>query len=156
MGSQSARWTEVRHRFQVLSILLTCVAALLLAACDDSKAKLTQAKPNPALNKVLILGQQSSISGMTFVSAYLAPFGFKQISLMENTSTTPTLAQLQAYDVVLVWSDSPFLDAVTTGDNLASFVNGGGGLVMAAFVWLASPAALSGAIATGGVLSVQF
>ena len=46
--------------------------------------------------------------------------------------STPSLAQLQAHDVVLVYSGVPFADAVAMGDVLADYVDAGGGLVLAA------------------------
>jgi hypothetical protein len=45
-------------------------------------------------------------------------------------STTPTLTQLEQYSAVLVFSDYSFSDPTTLGNNLASYVNGGGGVVV--------------------------
>jgi hypothetical protein len=47
--------------------------------------------------------------------------------------STPTLGQLQSYSSVFIYSDSGYLDAVTLGDNLAAYVDGGGGVVLATF-----------------------
>ena len=46
---------------------------------------------------------------------------------------TPTDAQLASYDSVLVYSDSGFIDPTLLGDRLATFVDGGGGVVEAVF-----------------------
>jgi hypothetical protein len=46
---------------------------------------------------------------------------------------TPTDANFAAYDAVLVYSDSGFLDPTTLGDRLATFVDNGGGVVEAVF-----------------------
>ncbi|XYH98323.1 hypothetical protein ACMHYB_00715 [Sorangium sp. So ce1128] len=46
---------------------------------------------------------------------------------------TPTLTDLQAYDAVLVYSDSAPLDTSTLGDNLATYYDGGGRVVVATF-----------------------
>src|SRR5262249_32298514 len=47
--------------------------------------------------------------------------------------STPTLAQLENYDAVLVWGDFGFADANALGDNLAQFVDDGHGVVVATF-----------------------
>lgn len=46
---------------------------------------------------------------------------------------TPTLAQLQAYTSVLVYSDTSFADSVALGNVLADYVDGGGQVVIATF-----------------------
>ncbi len=65
---------------------------------------------------------------------------FSQIDLIDASSTTPTLAQLQAYDAVLVWNDLVFADADTLGNNLADYIDGGGGVVVAPFANTNGPA----------------
>ena len=54
------------------------------------------------------------------------------ISLMRSVGT-PTLGQLQQYDIVVPFSNSPFLDGVTLGNNLADYVDGGGIVVQYGF-----------------------
>src|SRR5262249_36656916 len=46
---------------------------------------------------------------------------------------TPALADLEAYDGVLVWNDYAFADPVTLGNNLADYVDAGHGVVVATF-----------------------
>ncbi len=46
---------------------------------------------------------------------------------------TPSLATLQQWDAVLVWSNDSFDDAVAMGDVLADYVDAGGGVVVAVF-----------------------
>lgn len=46
---------------------------------------------------------------------------------------TPTLAQLQPYDAVIVWSNDSFQNAVLLGDVLADYVDQGGGVVVSLF-----------------------
>jgi hypothetical protein len=133
--------------------------AFALPGCDDGSVKTsktlkatsanTSLPPNPALNKVLLLGQ-TAWGGMTFVSGYLAPYGFAQIGSVDNqVAPTPTLAELQAYDVVLVWTDGAPVNPTALGDNLAAFVDGGGGVVLSSFTQIAGSVALGGAITTG-------
>lgn len=54
-------------------------------------------------------------------------------TLFDAQSATPTLATLQEYKAVLVFSDSGFLDPIGLGDALASYVDLGGGVVEAVF-----------------------
>jgi hypothetical protein len=58
---------------------------------------------------------------------------FSQVDFIDAGSGTPTLAQLQNYGSVLVWSDGGFADRTTLGNNLADYVDGGGGVVVAVF-----------------------
>lgn len=59
---------------------------------------------------------------------------FAQVDMFFVSDETPTLAELQAYAAVLVWSNSSgYSDAVALGDNLADYVDSGGGVVTAVF-----------------------
>ena len=51
---------------------------------------------------------------------------------------TPTLAELQAYSAVLVYSNYYYSDPVALGNALADYVDGGGTVVLAAFNYLDS------------------
>jgi hypothetical protein len=51
------------------------------------------------------------------------------VDLFDAAAGTPTLAQLQQYQIVVPFSNSPFLDADTLGNNLADYVDGGGRVV---------------------------
>ncbi len=46
---------------------------------------------------------------------------------------TPTLAYLQGFDAVIVWSNDSFADAVALGNVLADYVDAGGGVVVCVF-----------------------
>jgi hypothetical protein len=50
-----------------------------------------------------------------------------------SSGSTPPLSTLQAFDVVLVWSNTGFDDPTAIGDLLADYVDGGGALVLAVF-----------------------
>ncbi|HRI44615.1 MAG TPA: dockerin type I domain-containing protein [Fimbriimonadaceae bacterium] len=58
---------------------------------------------------------------------------FTAVDIINATSATPTLAQLQAYDAVLVWSNVNFQSNVALGDVLADYVDSGGGVVVSTF-----------------------
>ena len=55
------------------------------------------------------------------------------VTVIDVGAGTPTLAQLQTFRSVLVYSDAPFNDATTLGNNLKSYVDGGGGVVVCTF-----------------------
>jgi len=61
-------------------------------------------------------------------------FASVEIDTYDITSqgSAPTLAYLQGYSEVLVWTDVPVSDP-TTGDNLKSYVDGGGKVLMAVY-----------------------
>ena len=55
------------------------------------------------------------------------------VDLFDAAAGTPTLAQLQPYQIVVPFSNSPFLDGDTLGNNLADYVDGGGIVVQYGF-----------------------
>jgi hypothetical protein len=61
---------------------------------------------------------------------------FNSVGIINVTTAgggTPTLAQLQAYDAVICWTNSTPANNVTWGDVLADYVDAGGGVVVAVF-----------------------
>ncbi|MCP4634095.1 MAG: hypothetical protein GY855_14315, partial [candidate division Zixibacteria bacterium] len=58
--------------------------------------------------------------------------------------TTPTLANLLAFDVVIVWSNLEFANNIALGDVLADYVEAGGGVVTAEFCHLDGSFSLAG------------
>ncbi|UCD36956.1 MAG: choice-of-anchor D domain-containing protein [Fidelibacterota bacterium] len=63
----------------------------------------------------------------------LATGKFASVATINTNVVTPTLAELQAFDAVIVWKNYTYLDQIALGDNLASYVDGGGGVVLAVF-----------------------
>ncbi|OSZ79055.1 hypothetical protein CAP35_12635 [Chitinophagaceae bacterium IBVUCB1] len=55
------------------------------------------------------------------------------IDVVNAQTVTPTVAQMQAYKAILTWSNYGYANNSTLGNNLASYVDGGGGLVVAVF-----------------------
>jgi hypothetical protein len=87
-----------------------------------------------------ILGAASTTSWNTDVQAKLNATGaFSSVTTIDLKTTTPTLAQLQGYSAVLVYTDSGVLDGATLGNNLADYVDAGGGVVMAVFAVASVP-----------------
>ncbi|MFA5508253.1 MAG: hypothetical protein WC423_22710, partial [Vulcanimicrobiota bacterium] len=66
------------------------------------------------------------------VQAKLTATGvFSVVDDIDAETSTPTLADLQDYDAVLVWSNSPFSNPTALGDVLADYFDGGGRVVTA-------------------------
>jgi hypothetical protein len=59
---------------------------------------------------------------------------FSTIDTYDIANGTPTLAQMQAYKAILVFSDSPgYKNSTAFGNNLAAYVDASGGVVVAVF-----------------------
>ena len=80
----------------------SCRFRVLIAYADLNR--------QPTLLQNLILGQ----SGVT------------RVDLFDAYSSTPTLAQLQQYDIVFAYSAYPWSDPVAMGNVLADYEDGGG------------------------------
>ena len=66
-------------------------------------------------------------------SKLVASGQFNSVALLDCTTTTPSLVQLQAYDAVLTWSNFSYFNGTALGDVLADYVDAGGGVVVAVF-----------------------
>jgi hypothetical protein len=58
---------------------------------------------------------------------------FDSVSNIDLRTVTPTLAELEAFDSVIVWTNFTPDDPDAFGDVLADYVDGGGGVVVAVF-----------------------
>ena len=76
------------------------------------------------------------------------------VDWFSECSGNPTLAQLQAYDVVVVWSNHGMSDAVALGNVLADYADAGGRVILSVFVWqdptCSTCNGLQGRLITGG------
>ena len=79
-------------------------------------------------------------------TALLAEPGITSVDLFNANTGTPTLAQLQQYDIILPFSNAAFNNATTLGNNLADYVDGGGVVVQLGFAFHgpASPLGING------------
>ena len=89
--------------------------------------------PGPCQFQVLIVYADSEGQPTDLQSQILAEPGVTAVDLFDATAGTPTLAQLQQYDIVVPFSNSSFLDSDTLGNNLADYVDGGGIVVQYGF-----------------------
>ena len=107
------------------------VAAALLASTATAQVALI-GSPNggqPWADDVVLKLQGSGV-----------PLG--TITTIDMSQNTPTLAQLQTFRAVLVYSDGlGYQNATALGDNLKAYVDGGGGVVIATFTNASIPLA---------------
>jgi subtilisin family serine protease len=82
---------------------------------------------------VLLLGADSEPWVQDVQDKLLATGMIGSVAFADPGAVTPTLAELQAFDAVMVWSDWGYADDVTLGNNMADYVDGGGGVVSAMF-----------------------
>jgi len=83
--------------------------------------------------QILIVYADSGGQPSALQSQILAEPGVASADLFQAATRTPTLAQLQLYDIVVPFSNNPFADPDTLGNNLADYVDGGGIVVQLAF-----------------------
>jgi hypothetical protein len=83
--------------------------------------------------QVLIIYADSGGQPSLLQSQILAEPGVASADFFQATNRTPTLAQLQLYDIVVPFSNNPFADPDTLGNNLADYVDGGGIVVQLGF-----------------------
>ena len=126
----------------VMIATLTALMAISGAAIRKSKGL------ESGSIKVALLGADGS-SNIGDVQTYLLPFSdLALVDVVNVLSSTPSVSTLLNYDSVLVWSNSPFNDAVALGDVLADYVDLGGGVVLATFVWYGPTFDLEGRVMT--------
>jgi hypothetical protein len=65
----------------------------------------------------------------------LAEPGVTAVDLFDALSGTPTLQQLQQYNIVFAFSNNGWNNAVAMGDVLATYQDGGGVVVVGTFAW---------------------
>jgi PKD repeat protein len=72
------------------------------------------------------------------------------VDFLDASVTTPSVADLARYDVVITWPNWPFADRVLLGDRLADYADIGGKVILGGFCWYTHGFSLGGAIITGG------
>ncbi len=86
-----------------------------------------------AARDVLILSSSGYASD---IQSKLAGSGhFSTVDLFDAGSGTPTVAEMMRYDVLFVVSDGGFSDPVAIGDNVADYLDAGGGMVGGTFIF---------------------
>jgi len=82
---------------------------------------------------VALVGSDGTAS-LADVQSKLVDTGvFNSVTIINTRFVTPTVMELQAFDGVMVYSAFEYADPVALGNNLADYVDGGGGVVSAMF-----------------------
>jgi uncharacterized repeat protein (TIGR01451 family) len=88
----------------------------------------------PTAPDVLLLNADSDNDGTSPIQSMLQAFGdLGLVDLFDARSATPSLAQLQAYDVVVTWTNNTYFDPIAIGNVLADYVDSGGKVINAMF-----------------------
>lgn len=103
-------------------------AGLALLGCLTALAPAT-AVASPAAPTFLIAYADYGADNLQ--ADLLAEPGVAAVDLFPAQLGTPTLAQMQAYDAVVTWSNFGYANATALGDNLADYADGGGIVVVA-------------------------
>ena len=83
---------------------------------------------------VVVCGAQSDLLRNADIQAKLLSTGkFNTVSIINVHAVTPTLAELQAFDAVQVYSNLSYQNSVGLGDAMAGYVDAGGGAVCMVF-----------------------
>jgi len=106
-----------------------CLSDAVLPLLPTVEATCGQA----GLPKVLLLHADFAGYVADVQSKLVATGAFSAVDLYDGGSNTPTLAELNGYNAVLVYSNFGWANADLLGDNLAAYVDGGGGVVTAIF-----------------------
>ena len=104
----------------------------------------------PGSFRVLIAYADKGGPPTTLQSQIMAEPGVIAVDLFDAFSGTPTLGQLQQYNIVVAFSNNPYADAVAMGNVLADYADTGGVVVGLNFDWFGPPFGLDGRWITGG------
>ncbi len=80
---------------------------------------------------VVVLGSTDEIGTVALREDLMCTGEFVKVDYIDLTARTPPLEELRQYHGVMVFSDTPLVDPAGIGDRLASFVELGGGVVLA-------------------------
>ncbi|MGE0482117.1 MAG: hypothetical protein AB7Q17_16775 [Phycisphaerae bacterium] len=108
----------------------------------EGPAAWTVGRPNTAgvgcFIDVAVLGAAVAAQVTDVVNHITGDARIASVTGIVITTVTPTLAELQAFDAVLVFTNSTPQNNILLGDNLADYVDSGGGVVLAMFALRAS------------------
>jgi hypothetical protein len=98
----------------------------------------------PGNGKVLIAAAELPATMTALQTKLVATNAFVAVDVFNLQTGTPTVAQLQQYAVVLSWTDYTPMDEITFMNNLATYYDGGGRVVLAVFKVGGYPAGYKG------------
>ena len=107
--------------------------------------------PGPCQFQVLIVFADAG-PPIQFQTEIQAEPSVTAVDLFDASNATPTLGQLQQYDIVVPFGNTMFFDSRTLGTNLADYVDGGGIVVQYGFSHAGpgDPAGVNGRWVTDG------
>jgi PKD repeat protein/subtilisin family serine protease len=92
-----------------------------------------------SINVLLVTPDVVGAGDITLLLTTLAAFPDLVVTLWDGNAGTPTVADMQAYDVVFVGNDilwtSSAIDKVALSNNLADYIDAGGKVLASSFVW---------------------
>jgi hypothetical protein len=91
--------------------------------------------PGPCDFRVLIVYADMAGQPTMLRNQILAEPNVTRVDLFDAASGTPTLAQLQQYNIVFAFANNAWNNAVGMGDVLADYQDGGGVVVVGTFAW---------------------
>jgi hypothetical protein len=129
----------------------TAIATLLLAA-GLLVALAQPAAASPGAYQVLFAKGEDSCEGDTGLQTQLAAMPHvAKVDVFDTSSGTPSVAQLDPYDMVVTMSDCDgYADQDALGNNLADYADHGGVVVQYAFTMQSGSFALAGRWLSGG------
>src|SRR5262249_23052210 len=104
----------------------------------------------PSAFRVLIAYSDVKVQPVTLHDQIAAEPGVTAVDYFDAEASTPTLGQLQPYNIVVSFSNSTYFDAVAMGNVLADYADGGGIVVAFNFDWYGPPFGLEGRWQTDG------
>src|SRR5262245_36505888 len=90
--------------------------------------------PPSGMFDILIVIAYCSTAPTAIVNDLLTA-GANSVDVFNAASSTPTLAQLQDYDIVITSSFCTYANKTTLGNNLADYVDGGGVVIQNVYDW---------------------
>jgi hypothetical protein len=93
-----------------------------------------------------ILYAPSEADDPGYRAAISAAAGGATVDYFDTRVATPTVSQLSLYDCVYTWANYAYADNVTFGNNLATYVDNGGRVVLGVFCTYTTGNFLAGAI----------
>src|SRR6266478_4236440 len=102
------------------------------------------ATAGPCTFQVLIVSSDVGVQPVTLHDQIAAEPGVTAVDYFDAEFATPTLGQLQPYNIVVAFSNSPYADPIAMGDVLADYADTGGIVVAFNFDWYGPPFGLDG------------
>ncbi len=86
-----------------------------------------------SLRNVALLAADDPTYASDVQQKLIATGMFNSVTIIDARSIIPTVNQLKTFDAILVWSANSFADTQMIGDNLADYIDAGGGVVTAVY-----------------------